>query len=173
MRRQRKLRGPPAAARPADRPAGRFADPAVVDLERRPVAVEVVVLQGALDQEMVEHQVVQGEHPGHLEGPLPDLVVPGVVAHLVEGEAAPLPRFLELDHRIGVADRRVDRLPRDVHQPQVAALRQMRQEVGAIVGDARSAPAARAIPGRSEAASPFLRCRRRRPSPGAAIWPLR
>ena len=92
----------------------------------------------AVDQEVVQHHVVQGDDPGPPQRQLEHALVVGIVAHLVEGQTVVLAAELlgdrppALGHRIG------DLLTAQPDDPEVTERLQVGQQVEAVVGDARA-----------------------------------
>ncbi len=137
LRRQREGRrlavGPPALA--ARR---RAADPAVVG--RQPLLVRLVLAaaEGLVEEEVVEDEVVEGQHAGPLERQRQHTRVVVVVPHLVEGEPAVGAGLLGPHRAPARLDLRRHRLVGEAHQPHVGPSRQLGQQVERVVGDPRA-----------------------------------
>ena len=125
--------GPPALA--ARR---RAADPAVVGRQPLLVGLVLAAAEGLVEEEVVEHEVVEGQHAGPLERQRQHTRVVAVVPHLVEGEPAVGAGLLGR-HRVPARlDLRRHRLAGQAHQPHVGPRRQLGQEVERVVGDPRA-----------------------------------
>jgi len=124
------LRPPPA------RPRRLGADPAVVRRQAPAVALEIDPGQVLLGQQVVEHQVVQGQHPRPRERHPLDRLVVAVVAHLVERQTPFRRGALRRHDAEPLHDVRIDRLAGKAQHPHGGALDERRQQVDRVVGDA-------------------------------------
>ena len=101
-----------------------------------PEAARLVASQSQIEQQVVEHDVVQGEHPWQAQGEVEHGDVVAVVPHLVEGEPAAGAGLAGRGHRPGALDGGIDRLVRQPDQADVRQRREVGKEVEAVVGDA-------------------------------------
>ena len=86
----------------------------------------------------MEEHVVKREHAGEPQGQLQHAAVIAVVAHLVEREAPARPGLLDRGHGPPFLQLRIERQVRQADHPHVRPLREVRQEVDAVVGDPRA-----------------------------------
>ncbi len=137
VRRQKELRRA-AESPPTHRARRGGADPAMVLLQGREVGRELPLADRAIEQEVMQHQVVQNEHAGALHRELPDRRVIAVVAHVVERDAPRLAGPRGGLRKVARGDLRIERLIGQAEHADVGPRQQMRQQVDAVVGDARA-----------------------------------
>ncbi len=118
-----------------------LAHPAVVAGEAGlviPESARLVAAEGEVEQQVVEDDVVEGEHAGEAHGEIEHRDVIAVVPHLVERQPAIRAGLARSCHRPAPLDRGIDRLPFQADQPYVRQGREVGQEVEAVVRDPRA-----------------------------------
>src|SRR5262249_26252951 len=125
-----------AVGTPARRLGDGSAFAAVIEGELLAVGLDLAARQRALDQQMMEEEIVEREDPRMIERRLEDALVMEVVAHLVEGHTTVLADPVHRYRVPALDDLGCYLLARDVDDAEITTPLELGQEIDGVVGDA-------------------------------------